>query len=325
MRAWSRFLRQPQNIVALLFVGLFVGTAVFAPWLSPQPDPENPTSYKNVGERFDRTPYPPSAESWLGTTPAVPTVNAFGFVRQQVVTRQWDVWHTLIWGSREALRFGLTTTLLTATFGVLVGAISGYLGGWIEGGAMRVTDAFLTFPPIAAVWLFQRTLFVRANFFFFEEPPAFTPLQQFFYDNMTPVMLALIVFSWMPYARIINSLVAQIRQAEFVLAAEAMGASTLRIVFRHLLPNTIAPAIVLAARDVGSMVVLESAFAFMGISGTVSWGVMLVASRDYIMGTAGNPFSYWWVFVPVSLAIILFGIGWNLLGDGLNTWLNPRR
>jgi peptide/nickel transport system permease protein len=136
-------------------------------------------------------------------------------------------------------------------------------------------------------------------------------------------MLALIVFSWMPYARIVNALAAQLRSAEFVVAARALGASDRRIIVHHLFPNVIAPAIVLAARDIGSMVILESAFTFIGLRGTVAWGVLLVAARDYVIGIGGNPFAYWWTFLPVALALILFGVGWNLLGDGLNTMLNP--
>jgi len=93
---------------------------------------------------------------------------------------------------------------------------------------------------------------------------------------------------------------------------------------RHLLPNAIAPAVVLVARDVGAMVILESAFTFIGMGGNTEWGVLLVTGRDYVIGMGGNPLAYWWTFLPVSLALVFFGVGWNLLGDGLNTMLNPR-
>jgi peptide/nickel transport system permease protein len=138
-------------------------------------------------------------------------------------------------------------------------------------------------------------------------------------------MLAFIFFSWMPYARLMNVQVSRVKQSEFVKAAESLGASHWRVLFYHLLPNTISPAIVLAARDVGAMVILASAFIFIGFGGNVAWGIMLVTSRDYVIGLSGNPFVYWWTFVPISLALILFSVGWNLLGDGLNTVLNPYR
>lgn len=325
MRRWFSFFRQRQNVVAVLLVGLFIGTAVAAPTLAPQPDPANPLPFKSLSVGFDRQPHPPSAESPLGTSARIPTNMLPAGVTIADAVNQWDVWHTLVWGTRDALRFGLLVTLATAVFGVLVGLVSGYVGGFVNSVLMRITDAFLTFPPIAAIWLLQRLLFVRLNFFRWDPPPDLAPLQQFLFDaKLTPVMLTLIFFSWMPYARIINSLMVQRKQSDYVLAARSMGASHTRIIFRHLLPNVIAPAIVLAARDVGSMVVWETAFTYMGISGTLPWGIMLVANRDYIMGVAGNPFVYWWTFAPISLAIILFGMGWNLLGDGLNNWLNPR-
>ena len=143
-------------------------------------------------------------------------------------------------------------------------------------------------------------------------------------SNIDSIMISLILFSWMPYARLINAMVLQVKQAEFIEAARALGAPNRRIIWRHLLPNAISPAIVLAARDVGGMVILASAFTFIGLGGKIAWGVVLVGGRDYVLGLGGNPFTYWWVFLPISLALILFGISWNLLGDGLNDLLNPR-
>jgi peptide/nickel transport system permease protein len=82
--------------------------------------------------------------------------------------------------------------------------------------------------------------------------------------------------------------------------------------------------IVLTARDVGAMVIVATAFTFIGMGTSTEWGTMLVTSRDYIIGSSGNPLTYWWVFLPVTLALVLFGIGFNLLGDGLNDMLNPQ-
>ena len=135
-------------------------------------------------------------------------------------------------------------------------------------------------------------------------------------------MIAFILFSWMPYARIMNTLVQKIKQAEYIQAVRALGAGHPRIIFRHLIPNAIPPVIVLAARDVGAMVLLQAIFTFIGFGGNSPWGMVLVKGRDWIV-TAGGIFTYWWVFLPVTLALILFGIGWNLLGDGLNDALNP--
>lgn len=322
---WRRFLSRRQNVVALLILVVFVATAAAAPTLAPQPDPANAMPFKRVGERFDRIPRPPTAENPLGTVPFRQDAGLPGVIIGDEDAPQLDVYFTLIWGTRSALRFGLTVTLLTATFGILVGAISGYAGGMTNGVIMRVTDAFLAFPAIAGVWLFQRAIFAGAelNPFGFRVPVR--PLEQFLDGlGIDAIMLALIFFSWMPYARLINALVVQLKSREYVLAARATGATGTRIVFRHLLPNAISPAIVLAARDVGGLVILETAFTFVGLGGNSAWGVLLVAGRNFVIGLGGNPLTFWWTFLPISLALVLFGLAWNLLGDGLNTALNPR-
>ena len=322
---WERFLRSKGSVAGLLLVGLFVGVALAAPWLAPPADPANPAPFKTAGQQFQRFPEPPTEGTPLGTVPQITNLPLYGFKPGQDASYQWDVYYTLIWGTRSALRFGLAVTFFTAVFGITVGAISGYLGGTAGSLMMRVTDAFLAFPAIAAIWLVQRVFFANLlNPFadLVELKPWETTVQQLHID---PIMVALIFFSWMPYARVVNSTVSQVRTTEYVQAAESMGASGPRIIFHHLLPNAISPAIVLGARDVGGMVILACAFIFLGFSGQVTWGIMLVTSRDYVIGISGNPFTYWWTFVPVSLALILFGIGWNLLGDGLNTALNPHK
>jgi peptide/nickel transport system permease protein len=302
VRNLRRFLSRRQNLLACAIVGFYILAAILAPQLAPPDDADHPSPFKIVGKSYDKIPHPPSAESPLGTVPG-----------------QVDVYHTLVWGTRSALRFGLIVTLTTACLGVLIGAISGYYGGIINGLVMRITDAFLAFPAIAGVWLLGQVMMPAYSF---GEPP---PLQKVLLDlKLSPVMLTLIMLSWMPYTRLINANVIQLKQTEYVQAARAVGARNVRIVLRHLLPNALSPAIVLAARDVGGMVILESAFTFIGLGGATEWGVLLVTGRDYVIGTSGNPLTYWWVFLPATLALVFFGIGWNLLGDGLNTLLNPR-
>jgi peptide/nickel transport system permease protein len=302
MNRLERFLSRWQNLVAVGIVGVFVLTAIAAPWISPPDDPEHPSPFRMVGTSFSQVPQPPSEQAPLGTA-----------------SGQLDVYHTLVWGTRSALRFGLITALSTAILGVLIGAISGYFGGMVNGVTMRVTDAFLGFPTIAGVWLFRQLSLPPR----FGGPP--TWLQRTLENlKLDPVMLTLILFSWMAYARIINANMTQLKQSEYVVAARSIGAGNARIILRHLLPNALAPAIVLLARDIGAMVVLEAAFTFIGIGGGTEWGVMLASGRDYVIGLAGNPLAYWWVFLPLTLALVLFGVGWNLLGDGLNALLNPR-
>lgn len=302
MKRMRSFLTRWQNVLAVVIIGSYLLIAAAAPWLAPPDDPSNPSPFRVVGRPQNHIPQPPSPEAPLGTAPG-----------------QLSIYHTLVWGTRSALRFGLLVALCAAGIGVLTGAVSGYFGGRVNGVTMRVTDAFLTFPPIAGVWLFREVM-LPANSI---TPP--TGLQRTMASlKLDPVMMTLILFSWMPYARVINTRMAQLKQAEFVVAAQSIGARPARIILRHLLPNALAPAVVFAARDVGAMVLLESAFTFIGIGGSTEWGTLLVRSRDWVVGLSGNPLTYWWTFLPASLMLILFGVGWNLLGDGLNAMLNPR-
>lgn len=305
MTITRRFLLNRQSILALCIITVYVVVAVSAPWIAPQDDPQHPVDLRllqGVRPSALRIPRPPQPGALLGTTPG-----------------GWDIAYTLIWGARPALRFGLITALLTAFMGILIGAFSGYLEGIVGRLLMRATDAFLTFPAIAGIYLFRYAL-----------PPANTDFPLTFWQatlqklQIDPSMLALIAFSWMPYARIIHANFATLKHTEYAMAAKTTGAPPLRIIFRHLLPNAIAPAIVLAARDIGGMVLLEATFTFIGMGAGLPWGTLLVSSRDWIIGPGGNPLMHWWVFVPATLTLIMFSIGWNLLGDGLNSALNPR-
>jgi peptide/nickel transport system permease protein len=304
MKILKRFLSQWQNYIALGLVVFFLEVAVFAPVLAPPDNPKNPDYYRlppDTRVSSLLSPLPPEEGLPLGTAPGGS-----------------DIYYSLIWGVRPALRFGLMGAMIPGIFGIILGAVSGYVGGWFNRITLRITDAFLTFPVIAGVFLFNEIL--RPGYY----RTIRGSIQEALFD-FGPVLLALILFSWMPYTRIINANIARMKQIEYVMAAKTIGATQARIIFRHLLPNTIAPAIVLIARDIGAMVMLEATFAFIGMGGTLPWGVILAASRDWIIGPGGNPLVYWWVFLPATLVLILFGMGWNLLGDGLNDALNPRQ
>ena len=298
-----RFLAHWTNWLGLILVLATFGVAIAAPQIAPPIDPKRPADFKVVGRVTDQTPHPPSDTAPLGTAGG-----------------QTDIFYSLVWGVRSALQFGITTAFATAIFGTLLGAVSGYLGGLFNSVIMRITDAFLTMPVIAGVWLIQQLLFPPYNLRS-DTPPIRVMMESL---NLNPVVLAFILFSWMAYARLVNANVLRLKTADFVLASQALGISKPRMIFKHILPNTISPAIVLLARDVGGLVILEAAFTFIGMGAGNVWGEMLVRSRNWIIGLAGNPFTYWWVYIPPTLALIIFGIGWNLLGDGLNDVLNPR-
>lgn len=329
MRRLRHFFTVRLNWLAILIVGFFFAVAIAAPLLAPPDDPAHPTPYRYVEGETQTSPLPPRFDLPLGTV---------AYLMETTDGREllhFDIYYSLVWGTRAVLRFGLLTALAAATLGVSIGAVSAYAGGTLNFALMRITDAFLAFPMIAGVWLF-RTLIQTANLEMVDYttllPVAVpsTPFQQLILTlEVDPVMLTLILFSWMSYARLINANMVSLKEAEYVQAAKVTGQRPLRIIFRHLLPNAIAPVIVLLARDIGGMVVMQAAFAFIGVSGTVNstaipeWSRLLMMGRNWIIGQGGNPFTYWWLYLPVTVALIMFGIGWNLLGDGLNLTLNP--
>ncbi len=310
MKGLRRFFNQRDLILGLVIclVYLFVGLA--APSLAPlEPVPGTGgkliPGFKVIGVVTQKTPLPPSWEAPLGT------VNAF------------DIYTAVVWGARDAMRFGIIVALGTAALGVLVGTIGAYLGGWSNWAILRITDSFLTFPLIAALILagqIQQSLYgaYLAGYPDAVKPPVLV-------SALFSLEFIMILFLWMPYARLVNALVLGLKSSTFVEAARALGAGGPRILARHLIPNSLAPVIVLISRDIGAVVLLQAALTFIHLQGNSIWGGMLANGRDWVYGLRGNPFVYWWVFVPVSLAIVLFGVGWGLVGDGLNHLLNPHK
>jgi peptide/nickel transport system permease protein len=307
-RVFSRW----QSIAALLAVLLIVLVAALAPVLAPAQDAGGSPYYKIVCDQRRCQPQPPSADSPLGTI------------------KEFDVLHTLIWGMRQALIFGVVTSGLTALIGISLGAIAGFTGGWLDQLIMRFCDGFLAFPIIAAVAMFSQVIayltpesygLSMAAFQAIPEEPNFL---QSLILNSDPVLVALILFSWMPYTRIIHAQVLQIKKKEYVDAARTLGIRKGRILFRHILPNAISPAIVMLTRDIGRMVVLQASLTYIGVSNSSAWATLLTTGKDWIIGPGGDLMTRWWIYLPITLAIVLFGVSWNLLGDEVNIWSNPR-
>jgi ABC-type dipeptide/oligopeptide/nickel transport system permease subunit len=294
---------------------IFVVIAVAAPLIAPL-DPEDPEVFMRVGRPTEGSPQPPSEEAILGMLP-------FGV----------DIFHPLVWGARDALQFGLIVTLSTALFGVLYGAVAGFAGNALGTLMIRMSDSFLAVPPIAGL-VFLQQLFTTTigfmgglNFYspFFPQTidPESPPLIFSILDRVNPLMLSLIIFSWMPFARLVHSIVLTLRQTDFVQAARALGGGPIWIIRKHILRNSIGPAIVLAARDVGGVVLLQATLTFVQIGGDSIWGQMLSQGRNWVIGPGGSLMRYWWVWLPPTIAVMAFGIAWNMFGDGLNDVLEP--
>ncbi len=317
MKRSRHFFSRWTNWVGIVLVLFYVGVAIGAPYLSPQ-DPKEPGMYLRVGRKMEARPQPPSEKAKLGMLP-------FGY----------DVYHSLVWGSRDALQFGLIVTISTAVFGILYGAVAGIAGSRTSSVMLRIADAFLAFPPIAGLvflqQLFAATVTAMGGMYFnsqyfgqvIEIHGPMTAIQ-FLLEHVNPLMLSLIIFSWMPYARLVNAMVLTLKQTDFVQAARALGASPFWIIRKHLMQNATGPAMVLAARDVGGVVLLQATLTFIQIGGGSVWGSMLAQGRNWIIGAGGSLFTYWWVFLPPTLAVMIFGIAWNILGDGLSDVYNLR-
>lgn len=290
--------------------------AIFAPLLSPKdPDGRLPLVQSHL-----RIPQPPGPGVPLGTLPD-----------------QSSIYDALVWGTRDALKFGVGVTAIIFFIGIFVGTLAAFLGGRTNSLLMGTTDAFLAFPVIAGVVFFtQLRMIMLSNLLLETDFANFSldsiqgigiletlSLQLNPFLRLNPAAVAFALFLWVPYARVMNASVMRLKRVEFVIAAKVSGVKNFRVMVRHLIPNAIAPVLVMAATDVGALVVLQTTFAYIGLGDSTPWASALLAGRDWIFSPKGI-IEYWWVFVPITVALILFGIGWNLLGDGLIDAMNPR-
>jgi peptide/nickel transport system permease protein len=292
----AKRLLRPGLLLGMAITMVFAAVAITAPILAP---PEGDDPYTMPKSSFQVQPQPPGPGHLLGTT-----------------EQSFDVFYGLVWGTQIAFRVGLSVTLGRAIIGVLVGLIAGYYGGWLDAVIMRVTDAFLAFPVVPAT-LVMLTFFGPSRLGSLGAGSGVDSI----------IILSLILFGWMQYARVVRGNVLLERSKQYVEAAITIGARGVHIMRRHILPNVHQGLLVLIASDIGAMVVLAAVFTFLGLSGRrglADWGCMINVGRNWIIGTPSNAFQYWYAYLPPIVAIILFSVGWNLVGDGLRDVLDPR-
>jgi peptide/nickel transport system permease protein len=208
-----------------------------------------------------------------------------------------DVAAGIAYGAGVSLLVGGVSTLAALLIGVVLGAVSGYTGGWMDDAIMRFTEFFQTIPSfLLAVVLVA----------------IFTP-------HLSSIVIAIAIVSWPPVARVVRAEFLSLRHREFVQAAEVQGRSQLQIVFWDILPNALSPIIVLASLTVASAVLLEASLSFLGLGdpNLMSWGFMIGAGRSVIRLA-------WWMSVFPGVALFLTVLALNLVGEGLSDALNPR-
>jgi peptide/nickel transport system permease protein len=208
-----------------------------------------------------------------------------------------DVAAGLVHGARISILIGFVSTLVALLIGVPLGALAGYFGGWIDDALMRITEFFQTIPSFALAIVLVAVL----------QPSIYS------------IVLAIGIVSWPPVARLVRGEVLSLRTREYVQAAITVGQSTPRIIFSQVLPNTVAPIIVMASLMVASAILLESSLSFLGLGdpNLMTWGYMVGAGRTRLMDA-------WWISFFPGVAIFLTVLALNLVGEGLNDALNPR-
>ena len=209
-----------------------------------------------------------------------------------------DVLTRILYGARISLLVGFVAVGIATVIGIVLGALAGYYGRWVDALLMRFVDIMLCFP----------TFFLILAVIAFLDP------------SIWNIMIIIGLTGWMGVARLVRAEFLSLRERDFVLSARALGAGDGRIIFRHILPNALSPVLVSATLGVAGAILTESALSFLGIGvqpPTPSWGNMLIAGKQ-TLGTA------WWLSVFPGLAILITVLGYNLLGEGIRDALDPR-
>jgi peptide/nickel transport system permease protein len=222
-----------------------------------------------------------------------------------------DILARTIYGGQISILIGLTAMLFEVIFGVAIGAIAGYFGGWLDSVLMRITEGVLVIPQIFLLLVMAR--------YFSQSIPNLKFLGRTFSGSVLVIIFVIGITSWPYLARIVRAQFLTVKENDFILAARATGTSTRDIIFRHILPNSFAPIIVSATLSVAAAITLEAYISFLGLGvrpPTATWGNMLEGAYNYI-NTA------WWLWFFPGLLIALIVLSINFLGDGLRDALDP--
>lgn len=300
-------LKTPASILGFILIGFFILVFIFAPVIAP---PVTSDPYKIPRDGYKSEPQPMGTE-WKKNVPDIPFWYTALTGKDKWVhllgtsEGQYDIFYGLVWGVRTAFKTGFIVVIATFLIGTILGSISAYYGGWVDNVIMRIVDIFMTLPFILAALIMAAVLIPVIG------------------RGTLPAVLALIAFGWMSYARIIRGDILSVKERDYVLAARVVGVKDSRILFKHILPNAVFPTLVYASLDIGNIVLSFAALSFLGIGtevGYADWGQVLSFARNWITSLA----DYWYIVIWPGVTLVLFVMGWNLVGDALRDVLDPR-
>jgi peptide/nickel transport system permease protein len=272
-RGWLRLARNPLALLGLAVVAALVLMALAAPLLATH-DP--------LAQDLAARLLPPlSPGHWLGT-------DEFGR----------DIWSRLVYGARITLYIVLLVTVTAPVFGLVVGTVAGYYGGWPDRILSRITDIFLAFPRLILALAFVAALG----------------------PGIGNAVLAIALTAWPPYARVARAETLTVRNADYIAAARLQGASGSRILLSHVVPMCVPSVVIRVTLDMAGIILTAAGLGFLGLGAQPplpEWGLMISSGRKFL-------FDQWWVATMPGLAIFTVSLGFNLLGDGLRDVLDPR-
>ena len=267
-RNWYKFSKNPLSVLGLLIVTLIIVMAVFANYLTPYPEHAGP--FVDIPNKIK----PPSSAYFFGT---------------DKIGR--DTFSRIIFGYRTSLILGVIVLCIAVPIGTSLGLVAGYFGGKIDAIIMRITDIFLSIPPLVLA----------------------LSIMAFLKPTLTNAMIAVSMMWWPWYTRLIYNLTRSIKNEGFVISSRIVGASHFHIIFREILPNCSASLITKITLDMGFVILIGSSLSFLGLGvqpPTPDLGTMVSQGSKYLP-------DIWWLSVFPGLAILIIVLGFNLLGDGL--------
>jgi peptide/nickel transport system permease protein len=311
---WYRLLKgivtNPLSVTGIIILSAFILMAIFASYLAPPPTAIWDTTLI-PRDGFGEEPRPPYT-LWERNAPeTVPGWYKLITGRDEWVhlmgttSGQYDIWYGIVWGSRTALIIGAVVVTSTAIIGIIIGAMAGFYGGWLDEILMRVVEIFIAIPFLVGALILASILVPRMG------------------RSIWPASIALIVFGWTTYARLLRGDILATKQREYVTAARAAGAKDIHLILKHILPNAIYPTLVVLSLDMGAIVLSFAALSFLGIGvqvGYADWGQIVSHARNWILALD----TYWFIIVFPGVALLLYSLSWNLVGDALRDIMDPK-